>query len=204
MRPGIKVRLWSPKVTNRPDVEPPALLKLVGAISILSVIGALIYAIAMALAGPGSSKPVGVEEIYVAVLHFVLPLCVFYTISVNSPLSRFAIGFYIVVLGFATIAGRGFLGSLPLPESTRIVITVAVMATILYWLFGSPKMRFYYATISSRPVPDNLNARAEELRGGIKLSPGVRSILEWIIDRAETAVLLGFIVVVFYAFWSMG
>ena len=158
----------------------------------------------MAVAGAGSSEPTGVEAIYVAVLHFVLPVCVFYTINVNSPLSRFAIGFYTVILGLATIAGRGFLGNLPIPETTRVVASVAIMATVVYWLFGSPKMRFYYATIANRPIPEEMRARADELQGGIKLSPRVRRLLEWIIDRAETAVLLAFIAVVLYAFRSMG
>lgn len=204
MRPGTKVRLWSPKFTNRPDVEPPALLKLAGAISIFSAVGALIYAIAIALGGSGSFEPTGAEALYVAVLHFVFPVCVFYMISVNSPLSRFVIGFYIVILGLATIAGRGFLGDLPISETTRIVASIAVMASVLYWLFGSPKMRFYYATIANRPVPDDLLARAGELRGGISLSPRVRTAIEWIIDRMETVVLLGLIVVVLYAWLSTG
>ena len=204
MRPGAKVKLWSPKFTNCPDAEPPALLKLAGALSLFSVVGALIYAIAMALAGSGSSEPTGVVTIYVAVLHFVLPVCVFYTINTNSPLSRFAIGFYIVVLGLATIAGRGFLGNLPVPETTRVVASVAVMAMIIYWLFGSPKMRFYYATIANRSVPDDLLVRAGELRGGISLSTKARTVLEWIVDRMETAVLLAFIAVVLYALWSTG
>ena len=201
MRPGTKVKLWSPKFTNRPDVEPPALLKLTGAVSIFSAVGVLIYAIAMALA---YGEPAGPDAIYIAVLHFILPICVFYTINVNSPLSRFAIGFYAVTLGLATILGRGFLGNLQIPETTRIVASVAVLATIIYWLFGSPKMRFYYATIANRPIADELRARADELQGGLSLSPRVRTVVEWIIDRAETAVLLGFIAVVFYAYWSTG
>jgi hypothetical protein len=81
---------------------------------------------------------------------------------------------------------------------------VAVLATVVYWLFGSPKMRFYYATIANRPIADELRARADELQGGLSLSPRVRTVVEWIVDRAETAVLLGFIAVVLYAFWGTG
>ena len=201
LRPGTKIKFWSPRFTNRPDVEPPGLLKFTGAISIFSAVGVLVYAVAMSLAMGG---PAGIDAIYVAVLHFVLPICIFYTINVNSPLSRFAIGFYIVVLGVATISGRGFLGNLPIPEDSRVIASVAVMATIIGWLFASPKMRFYYATITGRPMDDELLARADELQGGISLSPRTRAILEWIIDRLETAVLFGFIAVVLYAYWSTG
>ena len=71
MRPDTKVRLWSPKFTNRPDVEPPALLKLVGAISVFSAAASLVYAVFATLNFAG---PVGAEAAYVAVLHFVLPV----------------------------------------------------------------------------------------------------------------------------------
>ncbi len=204
MRPGTKIKFWSPKFSNRPDVEPPALLKLTGAVSVFSAVGVLVYAVAMSLVIGDSVEPLGVAALYVAVLHFVLPICTFYTINVNSPLSRFAIGFYIVILGVATISGKGVLGNLPIPENTRVIASVAVMATVIGWLFASPKMRYYYATISGRPVDDELLARSDELQGGVSLSPKARAILEWIIDRLETAVLLGFIAVVLYAYWSTG
>lgn len=204
MRPGTKVRLWSPKFTNRPDVEPPALLKLAGALSVFSAVGVMVYSVATTLAGPGASESVGGEALYIAVLHFVVPVCIFYTINVNSPLSRFAIGLYVVALGLGTIAGRGFLGNLGIPETARALGSVLVMATVCWWLFRSPKMRFYYATIAHRSIPEELTSRADELQGGMNLSPRARAMLEWIVDRTETAVLLGFIAVVLYAFWRTG
>jgi hypothetical protein len=201
MRPGTKVRLWSPKFTNRPDVEPPALLKLVGAISVFSAAASLVYAVFATLNFAG---PVGAEAAYVAVLHFVLPVCIFYTINVNSPLSRFAIGLYVITLSAATVLGKGFLGSLPISQTSRVAAAVAGVALVLLWLSVSPKMRFYYAVITGRPVPEELKARTDELRGGFTLSPRASTVLEWLVDRMETAVLLGFIAVVFYAWWSTG
>ena len=201
MRPGTKVRLWSPKFTNRPDVEPPALLKLAGAISVFSAAASLVYAVFATL---GFAGPVGAEAAYVAVLHFVLPVCIFYTINVNSPLSRFVIGLYVTTLGAATVMGKGFLGSLPMLETTRVLASAAGVLIILLWLSVSPKMRFYYGVIAGRSIPEDLRARADELQGGIKLSPRARTVLEWLVDRMETAVLLGFIAVVLYAWWSTG
>jgi hypothetical protein len=201
MRPGTKVRLWSPKFTNQPDVEPPALLKLAGAISVFSAAASLVYAVFSTLNFAG---PVGAEAAYVAVLHFVLPVCIFYTINVNSPLSRFAIGLYVITLGAATVLGKGFLGSLPISQTSRVVAAVAGVALVLLWLSVSPKMRFYYAVIAGRPIPEELRARTDELRGGGNLSPRASTVLEWLVDRMETAVLLGFIAVVFYAWWSTG
>lgn len=201
MRPGTKIRLWSPKFTNRPEVEPPALLKLAGALSVFSAAASLVYAVFATL---NSAEPVGAEAAYIAVLHFVLPVCIFYTINVNSPLSRFAIGLYVITLSAATVLGKGFLGNLPIAETTRVVASAVGVVVILLWLFVSPKMRFYYSVIAGRPISEELGARAEELRGGVNLSPGVRTVLEWFVDRMETAVLLGFIAVVLYAWWSTG
>lgn len=201
MRPGTKVRLWSPKITNRPDVEPPALLKLAGAVSVFSAAATLVYAVFATLDFAG---PVGVDAAYVAVLHFVLPVCIFYTINVNSPLSRFAISVYVITLGAATALGKGFLGSLPMLDATRVAASAAGVVIVFLWLFVAPKMRFYYAVIAGRPIPEDLRARADALRGGIRLSPKAKTILEWFVDRVETAVLLGFIAVVLYAWWSTG
>ena len=204
MRPGTIIKFWSPRFENRPDVEPPALLKLVGALSIFSVVGALVYAVAQQMAVGGSAEVVGVEALYVAVLHFVLPFGVFYAINMNSPLSRLIIAVYTLVLSAATIAGKGFLGSLPVDDSLRLYATLAVALPVFGWLFASPKMRFYYATISGKPVPPDLKARADRLRAGPLLGPRGRSILEWFVDNMETAVLMGFLLLALYAYWSTG
>ena len=76
------------------------------------------------------------------------------------------------------------------------------MAVVLGWLYGGPKMRFYYAVISGRPIPEDLRSRADELYGGVRLNPRLRAALEWFVDRAEIAVMLGFIILVFYAYWE--
>ncbi len=203
MRPGVKFKLWSPKFTNRPDIEPPALLKFVGTFSVLSAFGFLVFAVAIVIVPYGTShEPDWVEALYVATLHFILPIGVFYTVMVNSPLSRYMIAIHIVTLTVATIAGRGYLGQLPVSDDTRVIASAAIMTIVLAWLFGSPKMRFYYAVISGKPVPEDLRSRVDELRGGVLLHPKVRAMLEWVIDRLEIAVMLGFIFLVFYAYWE--
>ena len=203
MRPGVKVKMWSPRFTNRPEVEPPGLLKLIGATSIFSVVGMLIYGVAVSISG-STSDSVGVNAAYVVVLHFVLPLCAFYAISTNSPLSRSVIVTYILVLCAATIAGKGFLGELQIDQTYKTLATVVTLVAILAWLFGSPKMRFYYAAISNKPIPEDLVSRASELHGGNWLSPKARENIAWVLDHLETIVLLGFIVIVIYAFVSTG
>jgi len=203
MRPGTIIKFWSPRFENRPDVEPPVLLKLVGGLSMFSVVGTLVYAVAVSMGDTGTYEPTGIEALYIAVLHFVLPFGVFYSINMNSPLSRPIIAVYTLVLSAATIAGEGFLGNLLSDDSLRLYAALAVAVPVLAWLFASPKMRFYYATISGKPLPPALEARANELRGGPWLSPRGRAVLEWFVDHMETLVLLGFIALVLIAFWGM-
>ena len=204
MRPGTIIKFWSPRFENRPDVEPPALLKAVGALSIFSVVGALVYAVAQQMAVGGTTEVVGVEAMYVAILHFVLPFGVFYAINMNSPLSRLIIGVYVIVLCSATIAGKGFLGTLAVDDAVKLTASLAVAVLVLGWLYGSPKMRFYYLTISGKPLPPAMEARADQLRAGPLLGPRSRAVLEWFVDNMETAVLMGFLLLALYAYWSTG
>lgn len=201
MRPGIKVKLWSPRFTNRPDVTPPGLLRLLGGISFFSVIGFLVYAVGQDFLNfDVAAEP---EEIaYVTVLHFILPLLLFYLIISNSPLSRWVIAAYTAILSGATMLGKGVLGSMTRDAPYAEAVAIAITVVVLLWLFASPKMRYYYATISGRPIPFDLEDRAHELQSGSLLGPRSRAILEWVLDHAETTVLLAFIVLVFYAYAS--
>ena len=201
MRPGTKVKMWSPRFKNRPEVEPPGLLKAVGALAIMSVVAVLVYAVAQSVTG---TETLGIEAAYVAVLHFVLPFGVFYTISANSPLSRMSIATYAVVLFSATVSGKGFLGALQIDETLKIIGAAGILLSVLTWLYGSPKMRFYYTAVSNKPMPLDLASRAEELHGGNWLSSKARETSAWFLDHLETTVLLGLIVVVIYAFVSTG
>jgi hypothetical protein len=185
-----------------PGVEPPGLLKAAGALSILSVVGVLLYAVAQSVTGTGGLETRGIAAAYLAVLHFVLPFVVFYTITANSPLSRLAIAAYVLILSTATMAGKGLLGELQFDPVHKAFAAVAVSVVVFYWLFGSARMRFYYAAISNKPMSPDLASRAEELHGGNWLSPKARESLAWFLDHMETIVLVGFIVAAIYAFVS--
>lgn len=193
--------MWSPRFKNRPEVEPPGLLKAVGALSIVSVVSVLVYAVAQSVSG---IETLGIEAAYVAMLHFVLPFGVFYAISANSPLSRLAIATYAVILCSATVSGKGYLGALKIDETIKIAVAGGVLLLVLAWLYGSPKMRFYYTAVSNNPMPPDLASRAEELHGGGWLSSKARETLAWVLDHLETTVLLGFIIAAVCAVVSTG
>jgi hypothetical protein len=194
--------MWTPGYKNKPDVEPPGLLRFVAVLSIFSIIGVLVYAIAISITDIRSG-PDAKSAAYVAVLHFLLPLGVTYTIFGNHPLSRSLIAIYVVVLSAATLTGTGFLGGLQVAYSIKAIGSFVIASSVLAWLFRGPKMRFYYALIGGKPIPDDLRARADELAGRAWLSPSKSAIVERIADNLETLVLLGFIAVTIYALFSM-
>jgi len=209
MRPGVKIKLWKFGAKNKSHVHPPGLLRLVAALSILSTVGVLVYSVFQATTWIGYTGMAAEKAAYIAMLHFVLPFCVFYAVSTNrvstnSILSRFLIAAYSLVLYVATISGKGFLGELSADSETGLVIASAAILLILVWLFRSPKMRLYYVLIAGKPVPEDLKYRASELVGGNRLSAKNRARVEWIIDNVETAIIFGFIIVVFIAFLSTG
>ena len=152
--------------------NPPGLLKAAGAVSILSIVCVLLYAVAEAVTRIGSMEPRGIEAAYIA------------------------------IIASATIAGKGFLGSLQLDETIKTVVVTAVVLVVFVRLFRSPKMRYYYASISNKPIPPDLALRAVELQGGTWLSPQARESLAWFLDHMETIVMVGFIFAAIYAFMS--
>ena len=204
MRPGTKVPLRSRSYKNRPTVEPPGLLRIVAALAIFSVVGVMIYSVFLALAGGAPSELYRETAIYVAILHFLLPIGIAYTVTTNNRISRFLIAAYALILYTATLYGKGVLGGLEVDATVRAVASSICLALIGYWLFLSPKMRFYYSLISHKPIPPDLEDRADRLEGSNWLSSRTKQGIEWFVDHMETVVLLGFMAVAFYACMTAG
>lgn len=204
MRPGVRLRFWTPGYKNQPDVRPPVLLRLVSVLSLFSFIGVLVYAVFLGVTGMPFSSIATEQAAYIATLHGVVPLIVFYTVSTNSPLSRPLILLYTLILCSATLAGKGFLGSLPIAALEKTITVFGVFLSVLYWLYGSARMRIYYALISNKPVPDDLVALAEKFAAKTWLDDTGRRRIEWLLDNLETLVLVLFIVVAVGAFIATG
>ncbi len=204
MRPGIKIPFWSHRFKNKQDVDAPALLRLVAALSMVSIVGTLVYAVFHALSSLGFYDSGSYEPLYIASLHFVLPFIVLYTISTNSWLSRPFIALYNLILYGATISGYGVLGSVDVGEVFRVSVASVFLVAVLLWLYASPTMRVYYAIVSGRPIPERLEHKQEQLVAGRSLSPKWRGRVEWLLEHLETLVMVGFIVACVLAYLSTG
>lgn len=200
MRPGQRIKFWSPRFLNQPDVAAPGTLRILAGIAMLSVAGVPFYAVVVAL---GGRDMYSAEAIYITTVHFVLPFALFYSVNANSPLSRPIVAIYTLVLGGMTIAGEGFLGKLPVDEGLRTTVTIVIVVAVLVWLAHSPKMRAYYALLRGDDVPIELQERQEELTTTDWMGPRAKALLSSILDHLETVILLAFIVVVFAAVVSM-
>lgn len=200
MRPGQRIRFWSPRFLNQPGVAAPGLLRLLAGVGMFSVAGVPLYAVALALTGTDVDNA---EAAYVAVVHFILPLGLFYAVNANSPLSRPIVTIYILVLGTATYMGKGFLGHLAVDDVVIRSVTLAVVPVVLLWLYATPKMRVYYALIRGRDVPFELEARRDDLTTTDWLGPRGKAMLTAFLDNLETIVLMGFILATLAALVSM-
>jgi hypothetical protein len=147
-----------------------------------------------------NSFPRSGDSKYIATVHFILPFALFYAVNANSPLSRPIIAIYIVVLGAMTIAGKGFLGKLPVNETLKVTGVIVVVVAVLLWLMHSPKMRIYYALLWGQEIPIELEERREKLTTTDWLGPRGKAVLSSILENLETVVLLGFIAAVILAF----
>lgn len=168
----------------------------------LSVIGTLVFAVWIGI-GAGD-EPSLEDAIYIAALHFVVPLGVTYTVTTNNPMSRFLILGYFLALYVSIVQGKGFLGNLNWNAELKAIGSTVVLVIVILWLFISPRMRFYFAMISGKPITKDLELQSAKFMDDSKLNPKVRIVVDWFAERLETFVLLGFIAVVLYAYINTG
>ena len=198
-RPGTIVRFWNPRFTNQPDIGPPLLLRLVSGLAILSVAGTLLYAVFTTLSAIGVAGLTSTQSLYVAVLHFILPLVAAYTISNNYPASRVVLVVYSLVLMTATLLGIGVLGQLAAKQAVIAIGLPALFTGFVFWLYLGRKPKVYYWLIAGKPVPEDLHDVAESLREDKWLDPRVRDAMNRILDNLEIITMIGFIVIVLLA-----
>ncbi len=203
-RPGTTIRFWNPRFTNQPDIGPPLLLRLVSGLAILSVVGTLLFAVFTTLSAVGVADLTSTQSLYVAVLHFVLPLVAAYTISNNYPISRLVVVVYSVMLTAATLLGIGLLGQLARQQPIIAVGVPAMFTALVFWLYLGRRPTVYYRLIAGKSVPDELRDVAESLREDKWLNPRVRDRMNRLLDKLEIITMVSFIVIVLLAVIFIG
>lgn len=164
---GSRFKLWVGQPVNAAFVTPPASLRVVLVLCILSSTGVLLYGVANQLALGGSAFYSLEQAAFFISCYFLLPILIAHTIATNWPISRVLIVVYSVALAFQTIQA---VYDLRLGPNGRGLVTGLVFISLLgvvWWLFGSKKLRIYYSLIVGDGIPDDIEGTLEE-----QMAPG--------------------------------
>ncbi|MDX1507952.1 MAG: hypothetical protein R3358_06710 [Woeseiaceae bacterium] len=178
MRPADKLKLWTGGYINMPGLSPPGVLKLVQIVCFLCLFGCLIYGVLTILGHFGGDTATLRRRLLEATVFFVFPFVMIFTISVNSPISRYVFMvfgatafFYVYDLGIRTWQ--------PMHVSVALII-LAFFVLVVGWMFMSRRGRTFYLLIGHERVPPELEPCIDSL-----MSQGV---LERLAQRAWSAV----------------
>lgn len=159
----------------------------------------MFYAVIRVVTVGGSPDNDAIPLALMAFTYFVAPLTIAYAINVNLPSSRYLIVGFVVLLMLQFLNDWMFPRLSPSPAVTEVIATSLALIVIIYWLFQSKKMRYYYAAISDQPIPEDLVGSETGLLGDSWISDEMRLRLDWIISYLEVLVILGFIFIAIYA-----
>ena len=160
MRPAGNLKLWTGGYVNRPGVGPPGYLRFILVLCTLSLIGTLFYAVFAILGHVGDPRNSAIQLAVEAVILFILPFSILYTISTNNPLSRILLLAYFGVTIFA-IANYNYSLVDTMTDPILVVFLLFMLVTV-FWLFLSSRSRVYYALIRNSPVPEELEHLVEK------------------------------------------
>mgnify|MGYP003652465809 CR=1 FL=1 len=186
-------------------VTPPLSLRAVLVLCIVSVTGTLLYGVATELSsGAGSGKSIPALLAIVA-CYFLLPMLIAHTIANNRAQSCVLILAYVAALLYAL---AGVIESARLDDAGRSVAAAGLVAApllVAWWLYGSPRLRLYYALVSGKEIPIDLRARTDALLVPGRLEALFGQVARWLAPWFETAavllVLMGIIVAIG---WTVG
>lgn len=161
MRPADKLKLWTGGYVNMPGLSPPGALKLVQIVCFLSVIGSLVYGVFTILGHFGGDTAPASRRLIEAIVLFVFPFTLIYTISVNSPTSRYLFVLYgITSLYLVVQLAHSIPDSLYEPA---VGVVLALFSIVTGWMFLSLRGRTYYLLISLKKIPKDLEHVVESL-----------------------------------------
>ena len=196
--PTGRLRLWWGQPVNAPFVTPPASLRFMLILCVLSVTGTLIYSVATTLA---MSTIPSATYLAIALVYFILPVLIAHAIAVNRWHSRPLIVVY--SLAIAWQAAR-WLEALPDAERQLGYVWTGIFLLVVFsWLYGSMKLRVYYALITGRELPKGLRVPAEDILAPGPVERVFRRFAAFIGPHIELATLIVGIIFVIAAVAAM-
>jgi hypothetical protein len=156
---------------------------------VLSLVWTVIYAVFSTLGHLGGIYGSPYRMIVIASMLFILPFVILYTISTNNPASRILLisyfGFGLLVIEkYWPVFIENWLSPIPIVGGMFAIVTVC-------WLVVSPGARVYYALISGRTIPADLEDLADKYVSSTIPTHLIRRMLALM----DSVVLVAFIVV---------
>ncbi len=156
-------RLWIGQPVNAALVTPPASLRAVVVLCILSATGTLFFGVANQLSFGGAMVESFQEIAFLVLCYFLLPILIAHTISTNWPISRILISAYSFAVAYQAFF---YVDGLRIGSEYKGLGTAGIfvfLLGIMWWLYGSKKLRIYYSLIVGEGLPGDMEGRTDEL-----------------------------------------
>ena len=195
-----RFRLWVGQPVNAPYATPPASLRALVILCIISATGTLVFGVANQLSPSGSMTASFREAGLFVGCYFLLPILIAHTIATNWPISRALISTYAFAIAYQAYLAVDGLRTSAEHKGFGVAAMLLFLLSALWWLFGSKKMRVYYSLIMGKGLPADLDEPINEL-----IAPGRAERLFGRFANAvapffEGAVIVVVVVALFFAF----
>lgn len=201
--PAGKLKLWIGQPVNAPFVTPPMSLRVVLILCILSVAGSLAYAVFVQLGHTGFDRG-SILDNALLVACFLLPILIAVTISTNRAISRPIILTFALVVAYQVLTGLEHMSISREQRAVSIVSVALVIAGTAWWLFGSSRLRLYYALVAHLPIPEDLKPAIDKLTHPGRFEAGIAVIGRLLAPYLEIAVGVIIIGALIYAIGLTG
>ncbi|MCH9694846.1 MAG: hypothetical protein K0U72_10085 [Gammaproteobacteria bacterium] len=158
-----KLRLWFGQPVNAPYATPPASLRAMVIVCIISATGTLVAGVANQLALGGSATSSFQEAAVFVGCYFLLPILIAHTIATNWPISRILICAYVFTITYQVFFSIDGLRTSTEYRAFAMAGLFLFVLSSLWWLFGSKKMRLYYSLVMGQGLPSDLEGPIDEL-----------------------------------------
>jgi hypothetical protein len=161
MRGAGKLKLWTGGYINRPGVSPPVFLRVLLFCLLLASTGTMIYGVFSIMGHFGDNYGSVTRPILLALLFFLAPFAIAYTIVVNHPASRALLVVYFIAL--TIFIGTAYASAATAMQDIWFVVVAVALFGATMWLYVAPRARVYYALIQNKPIPGDLVQEVDKL-----------------------------------------
>ena len=150
---------------------------------------------------PGGSRDFSITAMLViSIMHFLVPLLISTSIVTDRPVSRPLLVLFSAAITYRVLDGYG----ISLGNIDRHIATVTTMFSfflcVIWWLYASQRVAFYFSTISGASIPQELLEQRESLGRPTQLEKKMSVAASYMVSYLEyiaVAITLAMAILVF-------